>query len=42
MHLAVLNNHTEIVQLLIDAECDLDIVDNVSLVSTAKEHPMLY
>lgn len=34
LHIAVLNNHTEVVRLLIDAECDLDISDNVSNVST--------
>ena len=34
LHTAVLHNHTEVVRLLIDAECDLDISDNVSNVST--------
>lgn len=30
LHLAVFNNHTEVVRLLIDADCDLDIADSVS------------
>lgn len=30
-HIAVLQNFPALVKLLIDAECDLDIPDNVSL-----------